>query len=93
MMRLAQALMLFAIVALPLSASADGENCKRHAGGDWFSEMDTDHDGTISKDEFRTMTDKQFDEMDADHDGTVSKQEMMSCKRMKGHMMMKKDSK
>lgn len=92
-MRLAHALLLITILALPFTASADGENCKRHAGGDWFSETDTDHDGTISKDEFRAMTDKQFEEMDADHDGTVSKQEMMACKRIKGHMMMKKDTK
>lgn len=91
-MRLAHALLMLAILALPFSALADGENCKRHAGGNWFSEMDTDHDGTVSKDEFRAMTDKQFDEMDADHDGTLSKQEMMSCKHMQKHMM-SKDSK
>ena len=88
-MKLTNSLLLIAVLTLPLAALADGEACKRPGADKHFSDMDTDHDGTVDKAEFRVQADKHFDEMDADHDGTVSKEEMMAGKHrmMKEHKM------
>jgi Ca2+-binding EF-hand superfamily protein len=38
--------------------------------------LDTDHDGTVSKQEFTAYMEDQFDKADADHDGTLDRNEM-----------------
>jgi EF hand/EF-hand domain pair len=85
MMKLTQSLLILAVLALPAAALADGASCKNPKADNYFSEMDPDNDGTVSKEEFRAMADKKFDAMDTDHDGTLSKEELMAG----GHGMMK----
>jgi hypothetical protein len=41
-----------------------------------MSAMDTDKDGTVSKEEFMTYMDAQFERADADHDGTLDQREI-----------------
>ena len=45
-------------------------------GRQWLAAMDTDHDGTVSKDEFNKYMDAQFDKADVDHDGTLDAKEL-----------------
>lgn len=40
-----------------------------------FSWADRDHDGTLTKDEYLTLVERQFRAADVDHDGTVSSAE------------------
>jgi hypothetical protein len=56
-----------------VAASADGQkSAGGSAGGkQWLAAMDTDHDGTASKQEFDTYMDAQFANADVDHDGTL----------------------
>ena len=42
----------------------------------WLDVMDTDRDGTVSKQEFRVYLEAQFDKADADHDGTLDEIEL-----------------
>jgi len=42
----------------------------------WLAAMDTDHDGTVSKQEFTAYMEAQFDKADADHDGTLDRNEL-----------------
>ena len=37
--------------------------------------MDTDHDGTVSKEEFMIYMESQFEKADTDHDGTLDAKE------------------
>jgi Ca2+-binding EF-hand superfamily protein len=98
MMKLAKSLLVIAVFALPAAALADGAACKNGKADKYFSEMDPDKDGTVSKEEFRAMADKHFDAMDTDHDGTLTKEELMAGSHgmMRTHMRnssMMKDSK
>ena|GEM_PF-1159110 len=43
-----------------------------------FDEIDTNHDGFISRDEFMAAEKKRFDEFDANHDGKVDAKEIAS---------------
>ncbi len=43
--------------------------------------MDTDHDGTVSKEEFNAYMDAQFAKADADHDGTLDAQELEQLRK------------
>jgi len=43
-----------------------------------FKAADTDHDGTISKDEYLALVEKLFKRADADHDGKLSAAELKS---------------
>jgi Ca2+-binding EF-hand superfamily protein len=43
--------------------------------------MDTDHDGTVSKQEFTAYMEAQFDKADADHDGTLDKKELAQLRK------------
>lgn len=47
-------------------------------GGKYFEEMDTNHDGAVSKKEFDVFHNKHFKEMDANHDGKVTQEEMQA---------------
>ena len=50
-------------------------------GKQWLALMDTDHDGTVSKQEFTTYMDAQFDKADVDHDGTLDAQELEQLRK------------
>jgi len=43
-----------------------------------FDEMDTNHDGFVSKDEFTAYQKKRFDEFDTNHDGKINPKEIAS---------------
>ena len=43
-----------------------------------FQRADTDHDGTLSKDEYVALSTKLFKRADTDHDGTLSADELQS---------------
>ena len=43
-----------------------------------FSSADSDHDGTLDKDEYLALVERQFKAADVDHDGTVSRAEFES---------------
>jgi hypothetical protein len=43
-----------------------------------FSWADRDHDGTLTKDEYLALVERQFQAADPDHDGTVSRAEFYS---------------
>jgi hypothetical protein len=45
-------------------------------GKQWLAVMDTDHDGSVSKQEFTTYMQAQFDKADIDHDGTLDATEL-----------------
>jgi Ca2+-binding EF-hand superfamily protein len=55
-----------------------GDHCKMH-GKKMFEEADTDKDGTLDKEEAKSLMKMDFDKMDADHDGTISKDEFNTC--------------
>jgi len=78
----------------PTFAAHDGmgEHCKMHTKKS-FDEADIDHDGTLDRDEIKTVCKEEFDVMDKDHDGTVSKEELNACKGKKGKSGHKKTAK
>lgn len=78
-MRFARFLLSILLLSLSAAALAEGDLDKR------FNDMDTNHDGSIDKSEFRAMMDKRFIEMDTNHDGKLTKEEMLACR----HLMMK----
>lgn len=53
-------------------------------GNKKFAEMDRDHDGYISREEW-TRNSKAFDRMDTNNDQRISKQEMESAKKGDGN--------
>jgi Ca2+-binding EF-hand superfamily protein len=50
----------------------------------WFSAMDTDNDGTVSKQEFTAYMEAQFDKADTDHDGTLDRNEVEQLRKNLG---------
>ena len=65
-----------------VAASAHGQKAASMAGGkQWLAAMDTDHDGTVSKEEFNTYMDAQFAKADVDHDGTLDAQELEQLRK------------
>lgn len=57
--------------------------------GKWFTKVDTDSDGSISKAEFMAKHEMKFNKMDADSDGMISMKEHEAgkgkMKKMKDH--------
>lgn len=66
-----------------VAASAHGQKAASAiAGGkEWLAAMDTDHDGTVSKEEFNTYMDAQFAKADVDHDGTLDAKELEQLRK------------
>jgi Ca2+-binding EF-hand superfamily protein len=50
----------------------------------WLTAMDSDHDGTVSKQEFTDYMQAQFDKADTDHDGTLDRKEMEQLRKNLG---------
>jgi Ca2+-binding EF-hand superfamily protein len=50
-------------------------------GKQWLAAMDTDHDGSVSKQEFNAYMESQFDKADADHDGTLDAKELEQLRK------------
>jgi hypothetical protein len=75
-------------------APADGKHMGKHKGM-MFEMMDTNHDGSVSKDEFTAHHTARFDKMDANHDGSVNKEEIEAYRAAKKAEWekMKKDGK
>lgn len=54
-----------------------------HGGDRWFTQLDTNHDGAISKDEAsaaaQARVDKMFARMDTNHDGLITQDEIKAA--------------
>jgi Ca2+-binding EF-hand superfamily protein len=84
---LTRVLAAMALIGTILGASAAfGQKTSSSPSGAkvWLTAMDTNHDGTVSKEEFTAYMASQFDKADADHDGTVDKNEMEQLRKMLG---------
>src|SRR5207253_861691 len=68
--------LLILSLALPLAA-AQG---RRNGGGRNFSQMDSDHNGRISREEWKGRP-EMFNRLDADNDGYITKDEMKQMRR------------
>ncbi len=70
------AVSLFVFAASAPAWADDG--MMRHGGyaDRMFDEMDTNHDGVVTKKEFDAFHDKRFKELDANHDGKITREEM-----------------
>ena len=66
-------------IILGVAAGAHGQ--KAAGGNQWLAAMDTDNDGTVSKQEFNTYMDAQFDKADTDHDGTLDAKELEQLRK------------
>ena len=66
--------------------TASGQRTSGNSSGAklWLAAMDTDHDGSVSKQEFMAYMEAQFDKADADHDGTLDGNEMEQLRKNLG---------
>ena len=66
--------------------TASGQKSSANSSGAklWMSAMDTDHDGTVSKQEFLGYMEAQFDKADTDHDGTLDRSELEQLRKNLG---------
>lgn len=73
--------LLSGIIAFPLGAQAFGDNGGkrleffRQRMQERIQQMDTDHNGAISKEEFMAHAKAQFDKMDTNGDGQITESE------------------
>jgi len=67
-------------------STASGQKTSSNSSGAklWLVAMDTDHDGTVSKQEFTAYMEAQFDKADADHDGTLDAKELAQLQKNLG---------
>jgi Ca2+-binding EF-hand superfamily protein len=61
----------------------DMQEVKGVIGPKAFAAADTDHDGTLSKDEYLALVQKLFNQADANHDGTLNAKELGSTAGLK----------
>jgi hypothetical protein len=59
-------------------STLESKEVKGVIGPKAFAAADTDHDGSLSKDEYLALVTKLFNRADADHDGTLSASELKS---------------
>jgi hypothetical protein len=71
-----RAVLLVGTIAGVMTAAGQKSAATPSGGKHWLAAMDTDHDGTVSKQEFTTYMQAQFDKADADHDGTLDANEL-----------------
>jgi Ca2+-binding EF-hand superfamily protein len=82
--RASAAILLIGIIAGASTAVAQKSSSKPSSAKLWLSAMDTDHDGTVSKQEFLIYMDTQFDKADPDHDGTLDRNEVAALRKNLG---------
>jgi hypothetical protein len=70
------AALLLAVIVGITTASGQKPVKDLTGGKQWLAAMDTDHDGTVSKEEFTAYMQAQFDKADPDHDGTLDVKEL-----------------
>ena len=73
-------LMTIAALAIAMPAFADHHEGKGMKKGGYFSKLDENNDGSISRAEFDAMHAKKFEKMDADNNGSVSQGEWTAMK-------------
>ena len=68
---------LSAVAGTPDPAAADTRaNRRAEMKQRFFDRIDANHDGSVSRDEYRTWIDNRFERLDANHDGTVDADEV-----------------
>jgi hypothetical protein len=72
---------LAAGIIVGVAASGQKASSGLAGGKQWLAAMDTDHDGTVSKEEFNTYLDAQFAKADVDHDGTLDARELEQLRK------------
>jgi Ca2+-binding EF-hand superfamily protein len=78
------AVLLIGMIAGITTASGQKSSANSSGAKIWFSSMDKDGDGTVSKQEFTAYMEAQFDKADADHDGTLDRNEMEQLRKNLG---------
>jgi Ca2+-binding EF-hand superfamily protein len=76
------------ITAILLSLSIVSAASYAGMGGKQFSRMDSNNDGSLSKEELLSFHQQRFTSMDADADGLVTKEEMKNHRQTKRFMRM-----
>lgn len=69
------AVALLISIAAPAMAERDGKGFPPHRGK-LFERMDTDSDGTVTKEEFLKNAEKHFSELDTDNNGKITREEI-----------------
>ena len=73
----AAALYAGAVIAAPVTdVDVQRANKRAEMQQKTFDRIDTNHDGKISRDEYKAWVDTRFDRLDANHDGVVDAAEM-----------------
>jgi Ca2+-binding EF-hand superfamily protein len=68
----------FARLNKDADATLDMQEVKGVIGEKAFAAADTDHDGTLSRDEYLALVQRLFKQADTDHDGTLDAKELRS---------------
>jgi Ca2+-binding EF-hand superfamily protein len=75
------AVLLMGTIAGITSASGQKSSANSSAAKLSLAALDTDHDGTVSKQEFLAYMEAQFDKADTDHDGTLDRSELEQLRK------------
>lgn len=85
------AILLSISVASTAAYAGMGHSChkgNKHQGHKQFSLMDTNNDGSVSKEEWSNFHEQRFTAMDADADGVVTKEEIKAYRKKQRFMRM-----